>query len=162
MQGKYLNTSIRIGSQLYQQLTMWRNKNIIAGLPAIEKIKRTQSWKNARLSLEKRSQFYLDTNCAHCHNKRGSAYNTKLFLSLNNLSEHNFGICKKPQKPYSGNAGKTYIIHPGLAHESALFYRINSEQVYSKMPPIARHIRDNEGLQLIKRWINSMENICHE
>ena len=47
-------------------------------------------------SLDARARAYLDVNCAHCHNPRGSASNSGLFLEFDRPASMATGLFKRP------------------------------------------------------------------
>ena len=56
-----------------------------------------------------------------------------------------------------GSGGLTYGIHPGKAEESIIYYRMNSVEVKIRMPELGRNLIDEQGVAVIKEWINAME-----
>ena len=46
------------------------------------KISEPAIWDNESFSVSERARAYLDSNCAHCHRKGGSAGNSGFYLSL--------------------------------------------------------------------------------
>ena len=54
--------------------------NMIKNMPPFESISTTAEWDNSYYSLNDRARAYLDMNCAHCHNSKGPANTSGLFL----------------------------------------------------------------------------------
>lgn len=108
-------------------------------------------------SLEQKARLYLDINCAHCHNPLGSAgIISGLLLQYNQEYNFSYGFCKRPNSAGTGSrVDLIYDLISGDAQRSILFYRINISSS-GLMPPIARSLVDQEGVQLIENWINSL------
>lgn len=104
-----------------------------------------------------RAKAYLDSNCSSCHRREGSAANSGLYLEFENTDELSSGIWKTPVAAGDGSGGLRYVIHPGKAEESILWYRINSSEVEVRMPELGRELIHTEGANLIRDWINSMD-----
>ena len=51
-----------------------------------------------------------------------------------------------------------HLRHPGSAQTSLIWTRMNAAEETVRMPPIATHVIDANGLALIGDWINAMEN----
>jgi len=52
------------------------------------------------------------------------------------------------------------VINSGDADHSELMYRINTNEGSEMMPIIGRTIIHEEGVQLIREYINSLPNHC--
>ena len=63
---------------------------------------------------------------------------------------------KEPVSAGNGAGGLNYDIIPGDAAHSILAYRMNSSTPGTAMPEMARTIIHQEGVRLIKEWINQM------
>lgn len=114
-------------------------------------------------SLEERAKAYLEINCGHCHNPDGPANTSGLFLTMLNSDPNRWGICKSPVAAGRGAGNKKVDIQPGDAEASILFFRMNSANPGIMMPELGRKLIHNEGIALIRDWINSMEpSKCNE
>ncbi|MCZ2394067.1 MAG: hypothetical protein LC105_09440 [Chitinophagales bacterium] len=115
------------------------------------------SWENANINIEQRAKAYLDGNCAHCHNPKGSASTSGLFLQFTELNPMRWGICKTPVAAGRGSGGKTFDISPQHPEESILLYRMESDDPGVMMPEIGRKLVHQEAVDLIYNWIKNME-----
>lgn len=110
--------------------------------------------------IEARVRAYLESNCAHCHNPRGFAANSGLYLDSFGPVDTSYGICKEPTAAgKKGTGGRQVDIKPGSAAASIMTYRIGpAAQGISAamMPPIARSVVHEQAYQLIRKWINTV------
>jgi hypothetical protein len=67
------------------------------------------------------------------------------------------GLCMTPLESIQGNP---YVIDGGNADHSELIVRISSQEESVMMPIIGRTLVHDEGVQLIKDWINSLPHSC--
>ncbi|QJQ33340.1 hypothetical protein GV829_13575 [Sphingomonas lacunae] len=107
-------------------------------------------------SLDARARAYLDVNCAHCHNPRGSASNSGLFLEYERPPSMTTGLFKRPVAAGRGSGGHDYAIAPGHPEHSILAYRMGSTDPGIAMPELGRAVVHREGLRLIDEWIAAM------
>lgn len=107
-------------------------------------------------TLNSRARTYLAVNCASCHNIDGSAANSGLYLEFdNNQDSLSLGYYKTPVAAGGGSGGLTYVIDPGNADASILLFRMITNDPEKRMPEIGRSISHQEGITLIRDWINS-------
>ena len=109
-----------------------------------------------KINIEEQARAYLDINCAHCHNPKGSASNSGLFLEYEQRNPVSYGIYKRPVAAGRGSGGLEYAIKPGYAEDSIIIHRMKSNDAGVAMPQIGRAITHDEGVELISRWINEM------
>lgn len=107
--------------------------------------------------LDRDARAYLDINCAHCHNKKGSASNSGLFLNYEESNPVAYGIYKRPVAAGRGSGGLKFAINPAHPDQSILLYRMNSTEAGVAMPQTGRSIVHAEGVSLIANWIKSMD-----
>jgi hypothetical protein len=100
---------------------------------------------------------YLDINCSHCHQAIGPASTSGLFLEFDQKEPMKLGIMKTPVAAGNGAGAFDYDIVPGKADESILTFRMNSTEVGIAMPELGRTTIHQEGVELIREWINSMK-----
>ena len=60
----------------------------------------------------------------------------------------------------TGSGGLKYAVVPGDADASITAYRMNSNEPDVRMPEIGRSLIHDEGVALIREWINSMHGNC--
>ncbi len=167
--GRNLN---RIGRNGANQLEHLVDAGVLEGVPPLAEI--PPAWDDRTFedvpveSLDPETivlaaRDYLDVNCAHCHRPNGvSGISSQLFLNWDNTDEFNLGVCKKPGSAgHSG--GLEYDIVPGDAESSILVYRTETLMVGSMMPLLGRSLVDEDGIALLRAWIDAMPaNDCVE
>ena len=107
--------------------------------------------------LRLRLRSYLDVNCAHCHreNSHCSYRPLRLAFSETDISQ-NMGICVEPDEDIDPSLIE--IIVPGNVQKSMMHFRLNSTAEGNRMPLLGRTIVHEEGVQLLKDFINSISN----
>jgi uncharacterized repeat protein (TIGR03806 family) len=127
----------------------------IAGLPA--QIDTMPRWNDpAAGSVESRARAYLDVNCAHCHNPRGPASNSGLFLDWGRSDKVALGIGKRPVAAGGGAGQLSFDIAAGHPERSIMLYRLASIEPGIAMPELGRATAHAEGLALLSEWISAM------
>lgn len=111
---------------------------------------------------EQRARAWLETNCAHCHNRKGLASSTGVFFDAFRNVNLNYGVCKFPNTAGSASGGRDYDIVPGSADGSIASFRIHAEDSGIQMPPIARSVSHAEGVAVIDDWINNVVNSSYQ
>ena len=139
-------------------------RNIELSAPARAQVAGAE-WNGVRLprwddtgtgSLDARARAYLDVNCAHCHNPRGSASNSGLFLEYERPMSQVTGLWKRPVAAGRGSGGFDFDIEPGHPERSILLYRLGSLDPGIAMPELGRGLVHGEGLSLLGQWIAAM------
>gem|GEM_PF-170053 len=119
-------------------------------------------------NLEYRARAWLETNCAHCHNRKGLAQSTGLYFDVFRKVNLSHGVCKEPITAGSSGGGRDYDILPGVAggasgsEGSILSYRLHSVDTSVQMPPIARSVKHGEAVDVIDAWINTVIDSRYE
>lgn len=159
-----LNKQYLYNGTLENQLVYWEQAGILNGKPNVTEIPKAPVWDDPTTgTLEQRARIYLDVNCSNCHNVSGSANNTGLYLSYEENDLSKLGICKLPIAIGPGSGGLKFNIVPCRPGESILVYRMNSTKPATRMPEIGRTLVHEEGVQLIKEWIENMNcTSCQE
>lgn len=158
---RFLNTDNVYGDETVNQLAHMEAQGILAGLPSdLSSIETVADWEDTTAPLESRAKAYLDSNCAHCHNPGGFASNSGLFLEYWRTVDTAYGICKTPVAAGAGSGGLQYDIVPGNADKSIMAYRMDSNETDVRMPEIGRTVIHDEGVALIRDWINSQTGAC--
>jgi hypothetical protein len=108
---------------------------------------------------------YLSANCGGCHNDRGSL--ARLGLVLMHDVARDRGKAPEPGLQTSLEAAGRYalpgipvedsrILAPGAPERSALLHRMRSRRPSSQMPPLGTVLPDEEGVELVRRWIEGL------
>ena len=107
--------------------------------------------------LRLRLRSYLDVNCAHCHRENSHCSYRPLRLAFSEtINSQNMGICIEPDEQISSQAQLIEIIVPGNVQKSMMHFRLNSTAENNRMPLLGRTIVHEEGVQLLKDFINSI------
>lgn len=109
------------------------------------------------MPLKTRARAYLDINCAHCHNRQGSASNSGLFLTYEEDAPVHLGIGKRPVAAGRGSGGFQFAIAPGEPDQSIMMHRLRSLEPGVAMPEVGRSLVHEEGAALLSEWIAEME-----
>jgi uncharacterized repeat protein (TIGR03806 family) len=108
-------------------------------------------------SLDQRARAYLMVNCAHCHNPKGSASNSGLFLNYGAAADRTAtGVYKRPVAAGRGSGGREFAILPGQPDQSIMIHRMASTEPGVAMPEVGRSMVHEEGVALIRAWISSL------
>ena len=138
------------------QLQAFIEAGIIDTLPE-ETIPKNAIWNDPSTgSLDERARAWLEINCAHCHDEKGPASNTGLYLSVYEKSQTRLGVFKPPVAAGRGSESLEYDIVPGNPEESILLARMITDDVGTRMPEIGRSTMDEEAVALIREWIKNM------
>lgn len=114
---------------------------------------------NSAADVEARARAYLEVNCQHCHNEKGFAASTGLYLDSLRKVDSTYGICKHPTATGSAGSGGRHVdLYPGQPDQSILPFRISDEATTAaaRMPPIARSVVHAEGHALIQQWVRDV------
>ncbi|MGQ0503347.1 MAG: PQQ-dependent sugar dehydrogenase [Panacagrimonas sp.] len=108
---------------------------------------------NTSAPLASRARAYLESNCAQCH-QPGAPVNVTLDLraAISNSQLNAIDV-----RPSAGNLGLSdaFLIAPGDKERSVLWERMRRLDG-TRMPPIASHVVDTAGLNLIGQWIDAL------
>jgi len=101
-------------------------------------------------SLEQRVRAYLDVNCAYCHQPRGGSPDSWNGLAGLKLFETGLinGRIGEPLDP------SHRLVVPGDHNKSIIWNRATASNGYTRMPPLATSLVDEEGAELLMEWIN--------
>ncbi|SFM14043.1 SO2930 family diheme c-type cytochrome [Marinobacter zhejiangensis] len=171
---RYLNKDFTYSDgTVYNQLQYWAEGQLLSGLPTdFQSVERAPVFNDethiASLSdseLNDKARAYLDINCAHCHRAdltlpadyAGPAGSSGVQLEYNRNyadSPGKFGVCKDPVA--GGHEDYPYDVIPGNADESYLLFRMSTTDSRHKMPELGRSTVHQEGVQLIRSWIDQL------
>jgi len=152
-----LNGAFAYASGPENQLARWSRMSMLTGAPNPTKAPRTAVWDDVAEPLAARADAYLDANCAHCHNARGMASNSGLFLDVEETRPAARGIGKRPVAAGRGSGGLEVSIAPGDPAASILLHRMKSTEPGVMMPELGRSLVHEEGVALIAQYIAGLE-----
>ena len=101
------------------------------------------------LPYEERARAYLDANCSQCHRTEGS---TPVDMDLRFATPLAATRTLQVDTTLDPESAGTQRIFPGEPDRSAIYTRMLSLEE-SRMPPLATSRIDEEGADLIRRWI---------
>ncbi len=139
------------------QLAGWQRDGLLLGLPSGGELPRLVDWKDPSTgTVERRARAWLEANCAHCHNPRGTARNSGLQLAAEIEEPSMYGVLKTPVAAGRGSGGLSFDIMPGRPKLSIMLYRVRSTEPGTMMPEFGRAQVDEEGAALLSQWIALM------
>ncbi|MFO0755465.1 MAG: hypothetical protein U0359_03185 [Byssovorax sp.] len=108
-----------------------------------------------------RGRSYLDANCSHCHGVVGLAKGTAFWLDYDRTdpakgNPTDWGVCKVPASAGGGTCGLGFDVVPGHSDQSIVVCRTGSLDAKVAMPPVGHRLIHDEGVQLLKDWIDAM------
>lgn len=155
-----LNRSLAYAEGEMNQLKKWTAVGMLAAEQNVA-FPPVAQWDNPRSgTLQERALAYLDVNCGHCHRPEGPAHMSGLYLTADQTNRAKLGVCKTPVAAGKGSGGRKFGIAPGQPDSSILYYRMVSNDPGIMMPEFGRVIQHEEGIQLIREWIASLEGDC--
>jgi uncharacterized repeat protein (TIGR03806 family) len=148
-----------IGPKAYNLSAAWLTGFAKAGkldkVPAVAR--RIPLWEDrAKVPVADAARGYLDANCAHCHNPKGAASNSGLYLGWQVSDAMALGVYKRPVAAGRGAGKHEFDIVPGQPDHSILMYRMASTEGGIAMPELGRETRDPAGEAVIRSWIAGM------
>lgn len=160
----FLNKPHQYGETEENQLMHWASAGVLSGLPGnLADVPYFPVWNNPNDgTLEQRTKSYLDANCAHCHNPVGYARNTAMYLNFEQTINTHYGLCKTTVSAGVGAGTLKWDVVPGKADQSIMIYRLNSVEAAVKMPELGRSLVQDEGVELVSQWINSLQGDCEK
>jgi uncharacterized repeat protein (TIGR03806 family) len=160
LKARHLNRSYLGGDS--NQLLEWQSAGRLYELPDLSEVPANADFSNADQFLAARARSYLDINCGHCHNAQGAADTSGLLLDASVKSNRQLGLCKPPIAAGGGTGGRTYSIVPGAPDHSILVYRLETTDPGTMMPELGRSLVHQQGVELLKAWITSLDGECIE
>lgn len=156
-----LNFSYNYGSQSKNQLIQWMEQGYLTNnfsLPTDENT--VINYKDNTKSLELRVRSYVDANCSHCHmDERHCDYRPMRFAFSETGSSNgsrNMGVCVNTSDMQGFPAELDKVVSPGSPEQSMMYYRLNTINETYRMPLHGRTLIHEEGIALIRDWINSL------
>ena len=102
------------------------------------------------------ARAYLEANCAYCHNAKGAASNSGLWLGWDEVNPVRLGLRKPPVAAGRGAGTLAFDVAPGNPEGSIMLHRMASTEPGVAMPEIGRSSVDKDGLAVIRAWIASL------
>jgi uncharacterized repeat protein (TIGR03806 family) len=157
---RHLNKDYAYTDGVKNQLSHWQEAQLLTGAPAPTASARNALWQGPGETLDAKARAYLDINCSHCHNKVGPADTSGLHLEPATPEGPALGFCKLPVAAGSGTGDRKFDIHPGKPDDSIFVYRMASTDPGAMMPELGRALAHEEGVELIREWIASLDGGC--
>ncbi|MFK7935119.1 MAG: hypothetical protein AB8G22_16525, partial [Saprospiraceae bacterium] len=155
---RQLNGNFTYADGAKNQLTKWVEKEWLTDLPELAKVPKMADWSNPKSgTIDQRARGYLDANCAHCHNEKGPANTSGLYLNVHETNPENYGVDKSPVAAGRGSGDRPYSIVKGDPDNSIIVYRMASKDPGVMMPEVSRKLVHTEGVALIREWIKGMK-----
>jgi uncharacterized repeat protein (TIGR03806 family) len=154
-----LNIDYPYSSGNANQLQYWISQGILENnIPS--NILTTVDYHDESQPLKIRLRSYLDINCSHCHQENSHCDYRPLRLAFSETVQSvNMGVCVEPDEDIDPSLIK--IIVPGNFNKSVMHFRLNSTDESKRMPLLGRTLVDEEGVQLLKDYILSI-NDCDQ
>lgn len=154
-----LNGWIEVGEERVNQLEYWRKQGWIAGLPEdTTTLGVFPDWDDPSTgTVDERARAYLDVNCSSCHRPGGLADTSGLDLRFDQTNPVKYGVFKAPVAAGRGVGAARFGIVPGSPEDSILFHRLVSVDPGVRMPVVGRSVVHEEGVALIREWIEKMQ-----
>ena len=149
-----LNGDYAYATGAENQLAHWTKAGILTGAPA--DAPRTARWDDASAPIQARALAYLDANCAHCHNPRGAASNSGLYLEYERGETVARGLGKRPVAAGKASNDLDFDIAPGAPDKSIMIHRMESREPGVMMPELGRVLAHKEGIELVSAYIASL------
>ena len=160
LRARHVNRDHAYEDGIENQLEHLARIGYLSDAPAPTNAPRNADWSDAGQPLERRARAYLDINCGHCHNGKGPANTSGLWLDASVTEDMRLGVCKPPVAAGQGTGDHTFDVVPGKPAESILSYRLGSTDPGAMMPELGRGTQHAEGLALIDAWIAAMPGDC--
>ncbi|MDH1265591.1 SO2930 family diheme c-type cytochrome [Pseudomonas sp. GD03944] len=160
---RHLNKTFAYADGEHNQLEQWQRLGHLQGVPeGLAGVPQNARWPQPREgeSLEHQARSYLDVNCAHCHNAQGPARTSGLLLDPATPLGIPYGLCKQPVAAGKGSGDRLVDIHPGQPDRSVIMFRMESTDPSIMMPELGRSTAHGQGVEVLRRWIASLEGDC--
>ena len=157
---RHVNRARLFNGDLHNQLDYFAARGFLRGAPTSVESPRAPQWDDESVPLDARVRAYLDINCAPCHNPKGLASHTDLDLTYTQDDPNHRGILKRPTSAGRASMDLYFAIKPGDPDRSFLLQRLLSTEPAVRMPQISRTVVHDEGVALIREWIESLGQLA--
>lgn len=152
-----LNVSYSYPNGIKNQLQKLVDEGYLQSYPS--NIVSTVNYKDTSKPIDIRLRSYLDINCAHCHQENARCDYRAIRLSFSQTTAlSKIGVCVMADEPIDPSLER--IITPGNPAKSVMHFRLNSINENNRMPLLGRTIVHDEGVDLLKQWINTLTQNC--
>lgn len=154
-----LNFALNYGSETKNQLQKWIDVGYLeSGFNFPSAQNTVPNYMDTSAPLETRARAYFDANCAHCHDDKGHCdYRPMKFRFASTFNNQlNMGVCADTED-IQDFPELNKIVAPRNTDGSMLFFRINTIDEAYRMPLHGRSVIHEEGVNLIREWINSLD-----
>lgn len=149
-----LNREVVKNGESVSQLEWIRKMGYLDGSPGdVETLSAMVAVEDTSASLTHRFKSYLSANCSQCHRPGGEAlghwdarFETPLLES---------GLIDGALVRDEGDVDERVVV-PGNLDHSELFERISTSSS-KRMPPVGSHVLDDQGIELVRQWIASLD-----
>ena len=151
---RQLNRAVTGAVGLTNQLLAWSHAGLFESrvkeedLPALARLAPSTDSKS---SLEDRARSYLDANCANCHRPGGTVAEFDARYDIPLAKQNLVGAPVLIDEGIDG----ALAIAPNDVWRSIVFNRLNRLDG-ARMPPLAHSELDQEGIKLLRQWIESL------
>jgi len=152
-----LNGDYDYGQVTDNQLRSWNHIGMFdVDIMAANQYTSYPSINETQADVEAKARAYLDVNCSVCHQPGGP---TSVNLDFQALTASN-AMNAIDVAPVTGDLGipDARIIAPGAKERSVVWQRMRRLDD-NRMPPIASHVIDQTGVDVIGRWIDSLPTV---
>ncbi|BEV04856.1 hypothetical protein [Chryseobacterium gambrini] len=152
-----LNITYNYPNGIKNQLQKLVDEGYLQSYPS--NIVSTVNYKDTSKPLDIRLRSYLDINCAHCHQENARCDYRAIRLSFSQTTAlSKIGVCVMADEPIDASLER--IITPGNPAKSVMHFRLSSTDESNRMPLLGRTIVHDEGVDLLKQWINTLNQNC--
>jgi uncharacterized repeat protein (TIGR03806 family) len=156
-----LNTTYNFTTGSANQLSKWVDQGYLTNqIPA--NIESAVDYKDVTKPLAVRVRSYIDINCAHCHQEGSHCSYRPMRFAFSETGaangQTNLGVCVETQDMADFPESLSKIINPNNVGRSMMYYRLNTEEESYRMPLLGRSIIHEEGVNLIRDYINSLSS----
>ena len=145
--------------EVKNQLAKWQQTGYLTNFTHSKSYPCMADYTDESADLELRAKAYLDINCGHCHSAVSPASTSGLFLTYEEEDMTKWGVYKPPVAAGIGAGSYKYDIYPGKGDESIFVHRMKSTHPAVMMPEIGRVSVHQEGVALIREWIDGMTDL---